>query len=331
MIDGVGQWVEHRQIVRGFLQRAIQTAPGIHRRVAPVGGHQVVQIRLGVGPVPLGDDHVALQPVGPLGHRRQFARRDAVGPVGVHLQRALVAHARQRVGHEGACLARAHPLVPGFERVLRAGKQVGDGARGLGAHLMTHHAAAIADAADEIVLMHDAFGDAVAFLPRARELVGRGHFQQRIPVARRIELRCRTRIGCRCGPQVQRHARLGAAPWRIHQAVAAHEDVIGAQRQVGNQEQSVLVSDHRFGIQRRQIPRLGNHPHACLGTVGAVHTAGNVVIVHRGQRRGGGRRGRRGRGRGVAAAGQGQQGKHGDRERQRALGDHGVLDFLIAM
>ena len=73
LADRVLHRIEHRQVVGAQLERAVDRAVGVDRRVAPVGRDHVVQVRLRVGPVPLRDDDVALDALRPRRRRRHFA------------------------------------------------------------------------------------------------------------------------------------------------------------------------------------------------------------------------------------------------------------------
>ena len=63
------------QVVGAELERPVDQTVGVHRRVAAVGRHLVVQVRLRIGPVPLRDDDVALDALRPRRRRRQLRRR----------------------------------------------------------------------------------------------------------------------------------------------------------------------------------------------------------------------------------------------------------------
>ena len=90
-----------------------------------------MQVGCRVGPVPLGNNHIALKAPRTRRHRWQFAGGDAVGPVSVHADGALHAHARENPDHATTCLARLQALVPGLHAAAAIAEQVGvDEARG---------------------------------------------------------------------------------------------------------------------------------------------------------------------------------------------------------
>ena len=178
LVGSVIDRVQYRQVVGTVFQGAVNFTVGVDRGVPTVRRNQVMQVGGGIGPVPLSDHHVTLQPLGPLRSRGQLTGRDAIGPVGVHFQGPAVPHTSQDTGHEAAGLARANPPVPGVIAGFGVGKQCRDGARGGVAHLVADHAATIGDPTDVIVLGQYAGSDAIAIRPGAGELVGFGYLQQ---------------------------------------------------------------------------------------------------------------------------------------------------------
>ena len=82
--------VKHRHEIRAQLRRAVNRPVGIDRRIALVGGNLVVEISLGIAPIPYVNDDVALHALGPRRLQlRQFASGDAVRPITVESQGAL--------------------------------------------------------------------------------------------------------------------------------------------------------------------------------------------------------------------------------------------------
>ena len=80
--------IEHRHVVGAQLERAVNRPVRIEPRVAAIGRHRIVQVRFRIGPVPLRDHDVALDAARARRRRRHFACRNAIGPVGEHLERA---------------------------------------------------------------------------------------------------------------------------------------------------------------------------------------------------------------------------------------------------
>ena len=75
--------IEHRHDSPRSTRARRRAGPfGIHRRIAAIGRDDVVQIGLGIGPVPHRDDDVALDALRTRRRRRKLAGRDAIRPVG---------------------------------------------------------------------------------------------------------------------------------------------------------------------------------------------------------------------------------------------------------
>ena len=151
--DRVAHRVEHREIVAAQLERAVEQSVRVERRVAPVRRDDVVEIRLGIRPVPLGDDDVALESLRTLRRgRRDLARRDAVGPVGEQRERARLSEIVDRREHLRSRLSRLHASLPrgGARLDLAVGRR--QLARPLAAELMARHARAGLDRSDPIAL-----------------------------------------------------------------------------------------------------------------------------------------------------------------------------------
>ena len=195
LVQGVIDGVEHRQVVGAFFQGTVDFAIGVDGGVAPVGGDQVMEIGGGIGPVPLGDDHVALQSLGPRRRRRQFAGGDAVGPVGEHADGAFHSQAGQGADHGFSGLTGQDAARPGISGGIITAEQGREFPCRFIAHLMTAQAAAGGDQADKVRLVLDVGADAVARRTGAGEFAPGRHFQQGVPVAGRVVLRCRRFIG----------------------------------------------------------------------------------------------------------------------------------------
>ena len=105
--------IEHRQVVRAELQRPVDLAVRVERGIPAVGRDLIVQIRLWVRPVPLGDHDIALQALRPRRRRRDGARGDPIGPVGEHRERALPAELTHDAEHLATRLSRLQAPLPG--------------------------------------------------------------------------------------------------------------------------------------------------------------------------------------------------------------------------
>src|SRR5206468_2251710 len=104
--------------------------------------HFIVEICLRVGPIPLRDHDVALQALRPRRFGRQLAAGDAIGPVGEHRERAVLAHRVEAAGHLRAGLSRLDATLPCFRRTVEGAELLRYLARPFRAELMTRRAAA---------------------------------------------------------------------------------------------------------------------------------------------------------------------------------------------
>ena len=104
--------------------------------------------------------------------------------------------------------------------------------------------------------------------------------EQREPGLGRVVVRGRPGVRCDDGRQVDRIPGLGLHPLRVHEPVAAHPDVVGGVRQVGDEVAPRIVGHDDLDVTGRQLAGLGNHPDSGFGTAGAGHHAGDVVAVH---------------------------------------------------
>src|SRR5690606_12919541 len=154
-------------------------------------------------------------------------------PLREHPQRALAAEPVHRRDHVTTRLTRLEPPLPRLLRALEVGEIVGDVPRSDGAHGVAGRAGARLHVAEEVGLRVDLGGDAVPHRPGAEELVRPRRPQQRVPVARGIDLRR--------GPLVGRGYRLEiqARPWssgtlrRIDESVSTHPYPVVGIWQVG--------------------------------------------------------------------------------------------------
>ena len=181
--------VEHRQVVGAQLERAVERAVGIDRRVAAIGRDDVVQIDFRVRPVPHRHDDVALGALRARRRRRKLAGVDAVGPIGELFQHAVLAELVQRAAHLRAGLARLHAAIPRGDGRRELAQLPRNLARRFVAELMARQAAARLQASQPIRLAAHVRVDAVAGIAGGGELGLVGNFDQREPVARREILR----------------------------------------------------------------------------------------------------------------------------------------------
>ena len=179
---GVGDRIQHRHVVGAQFERAVNRPVGIDARIPPVGRHDVVQVGLGIGPVPLRDDHVPLDPLRPCGAGGSCTRTDPIGPIREHLQHARAAEIIERVAHLTARLSGLHAAIPRGDGVGERTERRRDFPRGLGAERMARGAAARFHAADPIALALHVRRDAVAAVAGAWEFALGRHLHQRQPV-----------------------------------------------------------------------------------------------------------------------------------------------------
>ena len=274
---GVVHGIEHGQVVGAQLQRAVEQTVRVDARVAPVGRDDVVQVGLRIGPVPLGDDDVALDALRPTRRLRHLPGRDAVGPVGELLEHALVAELADGAHHLCAGLARLHAALPLREARRQRLERRRDLARPLAAELVAGHARARLDRAHPVGLRLHVGGDSVALKSGARELALVGHLQQREPVAGRIVCGGGARIGRGHGLEIHRASHGARRLRRVHEAVAAHPHAVVGLRQVRDEIAALVVGHDDAHELRRQIAGLGDHPHASLGTIRSGDDAADIV------------------------------------------------------
>ena len=189
LVGDVLDRIEHRHLVRAVLGRSKNEAIGVHCGIAFVARGRVVQVGLGIRPVPHRDDGVALDALRALRlRRRQLARGNPVGPFTEHPQTRLSAHPFHVVDHLGRRLAgldAARPcLVPRFELT----EPLGNGAGRRVAQLMAADTAIGLDDIEVLTLVFDVRVDAVAGRAGAGEVALPRDLDHRIPIDRRIVL-----------------------------------------------------------------------------------------------------------------------------------------------
>ena len=275
--DAVLHRIENRNDVGGVFRRAEQRAVAVDRRVALVGRNLVVQIMLVVGPVPRGDDDVALDALRPLRFVfGQLALGDAVGPFGEIFDRRRGEIAGDEVDHQRAGLAGLHAARPGFFRGFEFAKPLRQRARGEPTELMAADAAIVLHGVEPVGLL-----DLVRNVAMAAELVGAGNFQHRIPVDRRIDFCGFRGIRRRHGFEIELLAGLGFDLRRIGEAIAADPDRVFGLRQIGHDVAALIVGDDHLGVAGRQVVSLGDHPDAGFRAVRRRHHAADVGLFDR--------------------------------------------------
>ena len=272
--------VEHGHVVGARLEHRVHRPVRVDRGIAAIGRDEVVQVRLRVRPVPHGDDDVPLDALRARRRGRNRARRDPVGPVREHLQRARPHHVR-RAEHAAAGLTRRQPPLPCLRRRRERAERGMQLARPFAAHLVATEARAVLHEPEVVLLALEGRVDAVPVRARAGKLARGRYFDQREPVTGRVVLGRGARIRRGRRLQAQRRPGPGALLRRIDQAVAAHPDVVRRLRQVGDEVASPVVGDDDARELRRQVGRLGDDPHARLGSVRSRHDARDVVRIDR--------------------------------------------------
>ena len=277
---GVLHRIEHRQILRAFLGRAIERTVGVDGRIASVGADRIVQIGLRVRPVPQRHDEVALDPLRALRRgRRHGAGGNPVGPVGEQFQRALGVEPADVVDHVGRRLTRLDACLPGLDRAGELAQLRLDRAgRGI-AQLMAGEAAIGLDDVEPLSLGFQGFRHAVAVGAGPREIARRRHCEHRIPVERRIILR--RRLGVRRGHRLQIDdlARRALDLGGVDERIAAHPDIVGRGRQFGDDIAAALIGHDDLGEFGRQPGRLGDDPGAGFGSLRPGHDAADRLLV----------------------------------------------------
>ena len=188
--DAVLDRIENRDRVGGIFRLAEHRAVAVDGRVALIRHAEIVEIVLLVGPVPGGDDDVALEARRPLGLVvGQFALGDAVGPIAkVFVGRAAELAGRD-VGHQFARLARLGAADPGVFAGLEVAERFRHRAGPGLAELMAADAAIVLDQVEIVGLLD--VGRNVAL---AAELIGARDLHHRVPVDRRIIFRRRALV-----------------------------------------------------------------------------------------------------------------------------------------
>ncbi len=263
--------IENREIVRGVLGRAVDQTVAVHRRIPPVRRDQVVEVRLRVGPVSDRRHDVALEALGPLGdERRQLAVFDALGPVGVVLERNAL-EVRELAHHVAASLAGLHAANPGLLVVVELTQCFGDDARRVVAHLMAADAAVVGHAV--AITIEPAF--------EIRELLVTRQIQHRVPGDGRIDLRGDPGVGGNDRIQIYAVAGTCGDLLRVREAVAPDPDLVVRVGQIRHDVTPLIVGHDDLGVKGVEVIGLGDDPDAGLGAVGAGDHATDVVAVQR--------------------------------------------------
>ena len=280
----VGAGVDPHQLVVGELD-AVDGAAGIDPGVALVGRDLVVDVPGLAAPLPQGQHDVALASLRARRRRGHLAGPDAVGPVGVHRDRALRPEAAQPAVHQGAPLPCLHPMRPGRLRGVEVA-----GVQDLAGRLVPElvaELAALLQAVDPGCLVSHARRDAVAGVAGAGKLVFGRDLHQRVPVVGGIDLGRLAGVRGGYRVEVQRVARAAGDPLGVPQAVPAHPDLVAGVGQVRQHVLPVVIGHHDLAELRVEVVGLGDHPDPRLGPVRAPDHAADVVRV---ERRLGGRR-----------------------------------------
>ena len=261
--------------------RRVDGSAGVDAGVVLVGRHEIVHERLVAADVPHREDEVAFDSLRSRRRRRQFPRRDPLGPVRVHVEgtppcpesgarctSGCRAHRSQGATPRPPCGWR----VPAWPRTrgrrcgsggFRAGGRVAVRLQrvepvGLGQHAGSHAVAVVAGAGEEA-------------------LVGRRHQGQ--PVVARIDPRGFLRSASRDG--LQRY-RLGGGPHleplRVDQAVTPHPHRVARVGQFRQHEPAFVVGDDDLHELRRQVSRLGDHPDAGFRALGALDDTADEAV-----------------------------------------------------
>ena len=268
---------DHERPVTG--RHGVDRSVRVYRRMTFVGRDLVVHERVIRAPVPQRQHDVALLPARSRRRGRNFALRDAPGPVGKRSQRPHLPLIRQHRVHRRAAHAGSEPPLPRFfvrlQFRLRL-EDVIDAARELIAKLMAEVAVGL-ERVDPVILRQHRRPKAVRAV--ARKLVRGRRLHERQPVVAGIDLRCFLRRARRRGDQrPRRRSRFHLRLRRVDEAVAAHPDAVGGLRQFRQHEASAIVGNDDLRERRRQILRLGDHPHAGLGNAVAAHNTGDVAL-----------------------------------------------------
>ena len=282
--DGLGvvHRIEDRQVVGGELGRPIDQSVAVDGRIAFVGERQVVQVMLGVRPVPHRHHDIALDAGRPRRRRaRQLAGLDAIGPI--RQRRQMAAARRQQRRHVGDHGQAGRPRLqaprPGLDRGVEMAERLRDGTGRVIADLMAIAAAVGLDRVQPLILGLVLDRDAVAVGTGARKLAGVGNPDHREPIDRRIILRCGGEIGRHHGGQVEIPAGRARDLRGIHQPVAAHPYLVGGRRKVGQHVAPAVVGDHHLGEAGAEIAGLRDHPDAGLRPEPARHRAADRMRV----------------------------------------------------
>ena len=129
--------IKHRDEIRAQFRRAVNRSIGIDRRIAFVGGNLVVEISLGIAPIPHVNDDVALDALGSRWLRlRQFAGSDAVRPIAEEGQGAFRIDSVDSIQHRRHRLAGNNAPLPGVGRRFEFAQLSGNRPRRFVAQLM---------------------------------------------------------------------------------------------------------------------------------------------------------------------------------------------------
>ena len=258
----------------------IDTPTGVHRRMLLIGRDLIVHEGVVIAHVPQRHDDVAFDPLGTGRSGGYFAFGDALGPVGVDLQRGILALRGEHAIHRVTANARAQTPLPGFLRRLQLGLRrahVVDIPRLGIAELMAEVAARL-ELIDPVILVRHGDAQPVALWPGARELVLGGRRQQRQPVVGRIDLGSLL-LGFRRGHLQGDLAGAGFSVngARIHQTVPTNPDLVVGSGQFGQHKPAAVIGDDDLNEVGGEILGFGDDPHASFGTLLSLNDTGDVT------------------------------------------------------
>ena len=203
------------------------------------------------------------------------------------VQSANISSARRRPNvvepraHLSARLSRLDAAIPGRDRRREGAELFRNLAHALGADLVARRAAARLERSNPLRLRLHGRRDAVPGVTGAGKLALVGHFHQREPVACRVVLGGRPRIGRRHRREVQDLAGHRLHLRRIDEPVSAHPHVVAGLRQIREEIAPAIVGDDDLHELRRQVGGLRDDPHARFRPFRPRHGAAEVVVVDR--------------------------------------------------
>ena len=128
---GVGHRIQDRKVVGAQFRRAEYLSIRVDRGIPPIRSRKIVQVGLGIRPVPHGRDHVAFDALRAFGYPGgRFAGGDAVGPVRQVLEGHAGEAGRKRFDHLPCGLSGLDAADPALFGGLDVHELLGEGPRG---------------------------------------------------------------------------------------------------------------------------------------------------------------------------------------------------------